>query len=58
MNYCPFHHNHHAYSEVDFVKHLSKHSPAYAKVMATAIRLGHTEKAQSMNEIIREIRRG
>jgi hypothetical protein len=58
MNYCPFHHNHHAYSETAYIAHLAKHSVPYARVMATAIRLGHQEKAKSMNEVVREMRRG
>jgi hypothetical protein len=58
MKYCPFCVGHHAYSETAYVAHLARHSPTYAVIMATAIRLGHQERAKHMNEAVREIRRG
>jgi hypothetical protein len=58
MNYCPFHpKSHRTYSDIDFIRHLAKHSPAYARAMAVAIMKGYQEQARLMGETLREMER-
>jgi hypothetical protein len=55
MKYCPFCVGHHAFSEVVLIAHIAKaHSPAYAKLVGIALRIGHQERAKDINMALRQ----